>query len=127
MSELEIEGVNTFFYYNDLPAATKFYAEKLGFKLVMKLDWLSIFQIKDTGHLGLVDKTMGSHPPSKDKPVRLQLWVKDTEVWYKHLKENGLDPKAIYTGKILHIKTTTIQDPEGYTVEFCQWLTKWGL
>ena len=89
MSVLEIEGVNIFFYYDDLPAATKFYAEKLGFNLVMKLDWLSIFQVRDTGHLRLVDKTMGSHSPSKGKPIRLQLWIKDIDAWYKHLKEKA--------------------------------------
>jgi hypothetical protein len=70
---------------------------------------------------------MGSHKPSSDKPVRLQLWVKDTQAWYDHLKAKGANPKDIYVGKTLHIKTTTVLDPEGYTVEFCQWLTEWGL
>jgi len=69
---------------------------------------------------------MGSHKPSSEKPVRLQLWVKNINSWYKYLKENGLVNKEIHEGITLKIKTCTVKDPEGYSIEFCQFLTPYG-
>jgi len=123
----EIDGYLTFFYYNDLERAARFYGEVLGFELVMSRDWVTIFRVHETGHLGLVDQVRGSHKPSPEKPVRLQIWVRDVLSWFNYLNGLGLvEPPRVYVGEELRIKTCTVKDPEGYTVEFCEYITPYG-
>ena len=129
MVNLGLEGALTFFYYNDLKEASDFYGEVLGFERVMDLEWVKIYRIKGGSHLGLVDGKRGSHKPSPIKPVRLQLMVEDAQSWFDYLKGKGLkmDREAPHVGEELKIKAFTVNDPEGYTVEICEFLTPYGL
>ena len=44
MNNLEIKGSLTFFYYNDLEAASRFYGDTLGFDLMLDRQWVKIYQ-----------------------------------------------------------------------------------
>ena len=129
MANLGLEGALTFFYYNDLEEASDFYEEVMGFERVMDLEWVKIYRIKDSSHLGLVNAERGSHKPNPIKPVRLQLMVEDAQSWFDYLKERGLemDREELHVGEELKIKAFTVKDPEGYTVEICEFLTPYGL
>jgi len=127
---LDVEGALTFFYYkeDEIENATKFYSEVMGFELVMERDWVKLFRIQGSAHLGLVREDMGSHKPSPVKPVRLQVIVSDADAWFSYMKERGveLDRVTPHVGTELNIKAFTLKDPEGYTVEICEYTTPYG-
>ena len=79
--------------------------------------------------LGLVDGQLGSHRTSPSKPVRLVVMVKDIDAWFSRVKAGGVEilEDEPFTGKKMRLKGFTFDDPEGYTVEMCQYLTPYGL
>lgn len=129
MDNLGLEGALTFFYYEDLEPASDFYRDVMGFEPVMEREWVRLFRIVDGSHLGLVSGERGSHTPSPTKPVRLQLMVSDAEAWFQYLKGKGLemDREAPHVGTELNIKAFAVKDPEGYTVEICEYTSPYGV
>lgn len=129
MGDLELQGALTFFYYHELEEPAAFYREVMGFECVMDREWVKLFRIKDGAHLGLVDAERGSHKPSPTKPVRLQIMASDADAWFRYLKEAGveLDRDEPHVGTELNIKAFTVKDPEGYTIEICEYTTPYGL
>ena len=128
MENLNIKGSLVFFYYNDLETASKFYGETLGFDLMLDLEWVKIYRFRESCHVGIVNGERGSHKPSPIKPVRLQVIVSNAEAWFKHLKEIGIqiDREEVHEGEELHIKAFAFNDPEGYTIEICEYTTPYG-
>ena len=123
-----ITGGLVFFYYYGIEEAARFYGETMGFDLKLNRSWVKIFKISQDSHIGLVDASHGSHKPSYDKPVRLQVMVEDADQWFRYLKEKGVqiprkEPKI---GEVLKIKAFTVQDPGGYSVEICEYISPYG-
>lgn len=123
VEELNIDGLITFFYYDDLERAEKFYSDIMGFELVIDQGWAKIFKVVENAHLGLVDGKRGYHKPNPTKPVMLTVTVSDVDAWYHHLKKLGVktinEPKDYQE---LNIRMFLLQDPEGYVIEiqkFC--------
>ena len=115
-------------YYNKIEEATKFYKEMLGFTLKLDRDWVKIFEYASNCHIGLVGKGKGSHKIMDEKSARLQLMVEDVQAWHDYAKTKGLNPNRDKPkpGATLKIKAFSIQDPGGYTVEFCEYITPYG-
>jgi catechol 2,3-dioxygenase-like lactoylglutathione lyase family enzyme len=122
LSELEIDGVIVFYYYDDVTEAAKFYREVMGFKLVMtREEWVRIFMVKPNFYLGLVKGDRGYHKASPTKPVMLTLDVPgndNVETWFEHLKKLGVRtideaPRIRENGG----KVFLLEDPEGYVIE----------
>ena len=109
--------------------AARFYEEILGFELKLDRDWVKIFKYASDCHVGLVDASMGSHKVMDEKSARLQLMVEDAQEWHDYVKSKGLKPSNddLKEGVTLHIKAFSVEDPGGYTVEFCEYTTPWGL
>jgi len=131
-NRLEVEGALTFFYYRnsgDLEEAAEFYDDVMGFERVMDREWVKLFRIHGGAHVGLVRADRGSHKPSYEKPVRIQIMVKDADAWFGYLRDRGveLDRDSPHVGTELNIKAFTVKDPEGYTVEICEYTTPHGL
>ncbi|MBN2335222.1 VOC family protein [Candidatus Bathyarchaeota archaeon] len=129
MDEFELEGTLTLFYYDDLEKAFEFYSEVVGFEFVADFGYVKIFKVVDGALLGLVDGELGSHRTSPSKPVRLVVMIKDIDAWFRRIKDGGVETfeDAPFTGKRMRLKGFTFLDPEGYTVEMCQYLTPYGL
>jgi catechol 2,3-dioxygenase-like lactoylglutathione lyase family enzyme len=130
MEGLEIEGALTFFYYkeDEIEEAFCFYSDVMKFELMMERDWVKLFRIHKSAHIGLVRADKGSHKPNPVKPVRLQIMVDDADAWFQYLKERGveLDRESPHVGAELNIKAFSVKDPEGYTVEICEYTTPYG-
>lgn len=124
-----INGALTFFYYHNLEEASKFYREIMRFEAKLDLEWVKIYKIGEDSHLGLVNTEMGSHKPSEDKPVRLQIMVSDAQAWFDYYKEKGIpmNKDEVYVGSLLNIKTCSVKDPGGYTIEMCEYTTPYGV
>ena len=125
----EISGTLTFFYYYNLEETARFYKDIMHFELKLDLDWVKIFEISKGSHLGLVNSEMGSHKPSDDKPVRIQMIVADAQAWFDYFKAIGVPTTRdkLYVGTLLKIKTCTVKDPGGYTIEICEYTTPYGI
>ena len=129
MNDYTLEGTLTLFYYDDLENVFNFYNDIIKFDFVADFGYVKIFKVIDGALLGLVDGQLGSHRTSPSKPVRLVVMVKDIDTWFSRIKAGGVETfeEAPFTGKKMKLKGFTFKDSEGYTVEFCQYLTPYGL
>ena len=125
---LGINGGLMFLYYDGIEEAAKFYEETLGFELKLDREWVKIFKYATDCHVGLVDISMGSHKIMEEKSSRLQLMVDDAQSWWDYVKSKGLTPNKdkLVEGKTLKIKAFAVNDPGGYTVEFCEYTSPYG-
>ena len=122
---MEIDGTITFFYYDDLETAARFYEETLGFEKVIDIPLAKVFKVHDGGHVGLVDGHSGYLKNTADKPVMLSWFSDGIEGWYRHLLEYGVEVEQPPTEQsYLEMKTMLFRDPEGYLLEILQWLKK---
>jgi predicted enzyme related to lactoylglutathione lyase len=120
-----ILGSITLFYYKDLREASRFYSAIMGFELVIDVGFAQVYRIDNNSHVGLVDSNKGYLKTSQEKPVMLSLFTEDIEVWYKHLKEQQVEIEQPPTkSEYLNMNTMLFKDPEGYTLEILEWLTK---
>jgi predicted enzyme related to lactoylglutathione lyase len=129
MNDYTLEGTLTLFYYNNLENAFNFYNDTIKFDFVADFGYVKIFKVTDGALLGLVDGQLGSHKTSPSKPVRLVVMVKDIDAWFSRIKAGEVETleEKPFTGKRMKLKGFTFKDPEGYTVEMCQYLTPYGL
>lgn len=122
-----VTGQVTFLYYQDLPAAERFYREVLGLSASFELDWVKIFRLSSSSSVGLVNATRGSLRPAAveaEKPVMVSLVVDPADVsrWHSYLKSKGVEvgegPKVGADGRVLAF---SFKDPGGYTLEVFAW------
>lgn len=125
MSGLTVDGLITFFYYDDLAKASEFYGGVMGFEKVIDVGFAQVFKAHGGVHVGLVDGSRGHLRASREKPVMLTFFSDDIDSWYDRLLERGVEieqpPKE---AEYLRMRTMLFKDPEGYTLEILQWLTK---
>lgn len=118
-----LEGMITFLYYKDLPAAARFYEQVMGLKLAMDQGWAKVYEVAGQAHVGLVDERRGYHKASPAKPVMLTLLVPDVDAWYQHLQDKGIEtltePRDVQE---LGLRMFLFQDPEGYVIEIEKFL-----
>jgi catechol 2,3-dioxygenase-like lactoylglutathione lyase family enzyme len=122
-----VTGQVTFLYYEDLPAAERFYRDVLGLSTSFELDWVKIFRLSSGSSVGLVNATKGSLRPAavdEEKPVMVSLVVDQADVhrWHSHLKSKGVEvgegPRVGAEGRVLAF---AFKDPGGYTLEVFAW------
>lgn len=127
---LAIDGTVTFFYYEDIDAAARFYNDLLQLPITMNEDWVKIFQITSTSSVGIVQHGRGFHEVSVDKPAMLSMVTNDVDAWYARLQDanvlirSELPPpdKKVKAGTA-PIRGFVAEDPGGYTIEFFSWQT----
>jgi len=123
-----IQGTITLFYYRDLEAASAFY-ESMAFTLEVDLDWWKAFRITDGTYLGLVDGDIVPEDIDSKKAVKLIVVVDDVDAWFNKLKGLGLnlDHQEVYSSSRLNLQEFSLSDPEGYSIEFGEFLTPLGV
>ena len=123
-----IQGTITLFYYRDLEAASAFY-ESMGFTLEVDLDWWKAIKITDGTYLGLVGGDIVPEDIDSKKAVKLIVMVDDVDAWLNKLKGLGLklDHQEVYSSSRLNLREFSLSDPEGYSIEFGQFLSPLGV
>jgi len=118
----------TLFYYKDLEVASTFY-ESLGFSLEVDLDWWKVFKITSEVYLGLVGGDLVPDGIDSKRAVKLIVMVDDVEFWFRRMKGLGvkLDQEKVYSSSRLNLREFSFSDPEGYSIEFGQFLTPLGV
>jgi lactoylglutathione lyase len=122
MPTLPVSANLVFFYYNDLPAAMRFYEQVLGLPLTVDQGFCKIYRITSHSFVGLVDGVDGTHKPNPIKPVILSFVVPDVETvdaWHAHLVAHGVTIfRPLGTSQRIGVHGFMALDPEGYTLEF---------
>ncbi len=128
MSVQGLQGTMTLFYYRDLEAASAFY-ESIGFTLEVDLDWWKVFRVVGRFYLGLVGGDIVPEDIDSKKAVKLIVMVDDIDAWFNKLKELGLklDHEEVYSSSRLNLREFSLSDPEGYSIEFGQFLSPLGV
>ncbi|HEY0315736.1 MAG TPA: VOC family protein [Sphingomonas sp.] len=121
-----VDGAITLFYYDDVEAATRWYEHVIGFEKCVDYGWLAIFRMVDHAYLGLVSGEAGSQRPipGANKGVQVTISTHDLEQWHSRLYQaqvpgTGVGLEIGCDGHTIEFK---VVDPEGYTVEFFEWL-----
>ncbi len=124
----EIDETITFFYYEDLEAALRFYEDVLELPVTMSEDWVKILRITTTSSVGLVLDGHGFHDAAADKPAMLSIVTEDVDAWYRRLLDAGVvilrelpPPDDAGSAGKAPIRGFIAEDPGGYTVEFFSW------
>lgn len=121
-----VDGVLTMFYYRDLAAATRWYEEVIGFEKQLAFDGLSLFRIREGSHLALVGEGSGSQQPiaGTNKGAILSIQTSALEAWYQRLSAHRPPgaPDGLYLGTDDRTREFKVIDPEGYTIEFFEWI-----
>ena len=123
-----IDETVTFFYYEDLEAALRFYEDVLELPVTMNEDWVKILRVTATSSVGLVLDGHGFHDVADDKPAMLSIVTEDVDAWYRRILDAGVPIRrelpppndAAGAGKA-PIRGFIAEDPGGYTVEFFSW------
>ena len=119
---LNISGQITWVYTRDLERTCRFYGEILGLELVRNEGTARIFKSSDESYIGVC-------LAFEDRVVEpaggmITLVTDDVDGWYARLQENGADlrgsPEVLDEFKIYSFFA---RDPNGYVIEFQQFLT----
>ena len=123
-----IQGAITLFYYKDLEAASEFYSS-IDFSIEVDLYWWKVHKITDGFYVGLVGGDLVPEGIEYKKSVKLIVMVEDVDYWFNKLKEMGLklDHEEVYSSNRLNLREFSLSDPEGYSIEFGQFLTPLGV
>ena len=120
---LGIHSTITWLYYKDILTMQNFYQNVLGLGLVADQGWAKIYQVTDTGYIGLVDERRGMHSFTQKKAVNVSFIIDQLEPWFdyvhnKKLFELRADHLEIGPENKYHAFVG--YDPEGYFMEFDQ-------
>ncbi len=108
-----------FIYYKDLAKGIDFYENVLGFSRIIDQGWCKIYQISDSGYLGLVDESRGMQKWREKKTVQICIRVPEVEPWFDYCKDLGRPNfSELFVNEKLRIKAFVFDDPEGYQIEF---------
>ncbi|SMD42645.1 Predicted ring-cleavage extradiol dioxygenase [Aquiflexum balticum DSM 16537] len=117
-------GTVTWLYYQDMQESEKFYEETIGLKQIVDQGWAKVYQVSETGYIGLVDERRGMHNFTEKKGTSVSFLLKDLEGWYEYVKINEPLPiiKEMYSGKEERYKAFVGMDPGMYFLEFNRFL-----
>ncbi len=119
MTTPPLQGINTFYYYRDLPAALRFYQETLGLALVADLGFAKMIQTGPGSFLTLMDLAYSQHKPDEPKTVTTAFVSEEVEGWYAHLREQGVPiHHELKSDRAKAHEGFVALDPEGYFLEF---------
>lgn len=119
----EVKELITFFYYQDVERAARFYREIMGFELVIDQGFAKIFRVANSAYMGVVDEHKGAQRAHPNKPVELTVIVSDPDAWYAYLRAKGVQPLSEpRTLEALNLRMFLLHDPEGYLIEIQQFL-----
>lgn len=120
MTEYGATASNVFFYYEDVEAATTFYHEVMGFRLVADYGAAKIMQVAPKSFITLVDHESGMHSADEPKTTAIAIVTDQLDEWWDYIqtqdvemrtKEYNPEPGRAHHGFVA-------VDPEGYFLEF---------
>lgn len=118
-------GAISFYYYDDLAAAVRWYEERLGLRRAWDGGWAVVFEVAPGSRIGLVDAARGIQQPvpGSNKGALISLEIEDVHAWHAYLTAWGDTDVVAPIGSATDDLTETfvVRDPGGYLVEFFRW------
>jgi catechol 2,3-dioxygenase-like lactoylglutathione lyase family enzyme len=120
MAEYGTTASNVFFYYQDVEAATVFYSDVMGFRVVADYGAAKIMQVAPRSFITLVDHESGMHSADEPKTTAIAIVTDQLDEWWDYIqtqdiemrtKEYNPEPGRAHHGFVA-------VDPEGYFLEF---------
>jgi len=119
----DLSAAITFFYYDKLAPAARFYEDLLGLELVEDQGWARLYRVSKRAFLGIVDAAKGYHPVRRENSVMLTLVTGDVDEWYTLLSRAGAEIEtSITVHDDIGVKGFFLRDPGGYVVEIQSFL-----
>lgn len=113
----------TFFYYDDLARAARFYEDVLGLEIVDDQGWAKLYRVSPGAFFGIVDAGKGFHPARAENSVVLTLVTDDVEGWYTAFSKAGATLlTSIKVHDEIRVKCFFARDPGGYVLEIQSFL-----
>lgn len=123
--QLGFKASITWLYYQDLLEIQRFYEEVLGLEMVADQGWTKIYQVSESGFIGLVDERRGMCDFTEDKGVTVSFLLKDPQAWYDYVKKKNVFPlkeEAWEADEQGRYEAFVGFDPGGYFMEFDRFL-----
>lgn len=120
MSEFGTTASNVFFYYRDLAAATAFYREVMGFRVIADYGYAKILHVAPKSFVTLVDAAEGMHDADEPKTTAIALITDQLDEWWDYLQTQDVNMRSTEYEPVAgrpHHGFVAI-DPEGYFLEF---------
>ena len=111
---------NVFFYYADVEAATTFYREIMGLRVVADYGFAKILQVAPKSYLTLVDAKEGMHDADEPKTTAIALITDELDEWWDYIQTQDVNMRSTDYNPVAgsaHDGFVAI-DPEGYFLEF---------
>ncbi len=119
--DLGFHGSIVWTYHKDLLTMENFYQNVMGLELVADQGWTKIYQVSESGFIGLVDERRGMHSFTEEKAVTLSFILEDLEGWHNYAASYQpfeLRTDEISTGPDDRYRAFVAYGPEGYFLEF---------
>jgi catechol-2,3-dioxygenase len=118
---LSFNGSITWVYHKDLLKMQRFYETVMGLSMVIDQGWTKVYQVSNSGFLGIVDEKRGMHSFTEEKAVTLSFWLQDLDGWYAYVRNEGafeLRSEEVEEGPDGKYRAFVGYGPEGYFLEF---------
>ena len=120
LSQFGTTASNVFFYYADVEAATTFYREVMGLRVVADYGFAKIVQVAPKSFITLVDAAEGMHSADEPKTTAIALVTDQLGEWWDYLQTQDVTMRSTEyspTEGSAHDGFVAV-DPEGYFLEF---------
>ena len=118
---LDIQQTITWVYTDDVDQTCKFYSDILGLKLIRDADVARIYRLTETSNVGVCEAL--DWRVVEPRGSMLTLVTDDVDKWFAHLKGAAVpyrsEPERIAK---FGIYALLVEDPNGYLIEFQQFL-----
>ncbi len=123
MEKMPFSSQVTFLYFNDLAAASEFFAHIIGLPLAMDAGWAKIYRASEAAFVGAVQKDKGSLENPMANGVMVSFTTQD--VLAAHEKMRKMTPVSeIKDFPDIGLRSFFLEGPEGYTFEVQQFLNE---
>jgi extradiol dioxygenase family protein len=126
MSAVTPKSTITWFYYEGLDEASKFYGETLGLEQVLDAGWAKIYRTAGNAFFGLVDAQEGKGvcQTQETNAVLFTLVVDDVVACYDRLSKAGVALNSeVKILEEVQIRIFFLSDPGGYSLEIQEFLS----
>lgn len=120
---LAIHGTVFWLYYQDVPAAQRFYEDTMGLRLLVDQGYAKVYTGSRSGFIGLVDGAKGLHQATPTKAVNVVFQSPGLDTWFERMKSRDVrihSPLGPEEGGL--VRAFVALDPAGYFLEF-HWFT----
>lgn len=116
---LSVEATVLWLYYNDVPAAQRFWERTLGVDLLVDQGWAKVYPASTTGYIGLVDGSRGLHQATEEKGVTVSFFTDSVDAWMDRARAQGIElrtPEIVSESD--RVRVFVGYDSEGYFLEW---------